>query len=179
PAYAPPLRAQLLDNESRLERHWPGHIVEVGRSRHHRLVDLGELFLGAVALDADDIAQLLVARRHGGIDAEEAPQIDLAVGFDLQAFEGDPAHCALRDEPDRHAGVERRQQMLLRIGEPVRATQFAGFVDIDRKPPRHALAADLEALDLRAAPRLALPGRGNAPAGFGRRGAPLGAFDQG
>ena len=69
--------------------------------------------------------------------------------------------------------------MLLRIGEPVRATQFAGFVDIDRKPARHALSADLETLDLRSAPRLALPGRGNAPVGLGMRGAPLGPVDQG
>ena len=44
-----------LDDEGWLEGHGPGHVVEVGRGRHHRLVDLGELFLGAAALDADDV----------------------------------------------------------------------------------------------------------------------------
>src|SRR3954451_290947 len=57
--------------------------------------------------------------------------------------------------------------------------QFAGFVDIDRKPARHALSADLKALDLRTATRLALPCRGDAPVGLGLRSAPLGAVDQG
>ena len=67
--------------------------------------------LGAATLDADGVAQLLVARRHGGIESEEATEIDLTVGLDLQAFEGDPAHRALRHVSHRHAGVERRQQM--------------------------------------------------------------------
>src|SRR4051812_22000366 len=85
-----------LDKEGRFEGHGPGHVVEIGRGRHHRLVDLGELLLGAAALDPDDVAQVLVARRHGGIDSEEAAEIKLAIGLDLQAFEGDPAHRALR-----------------------------------------------------------------------------------
>src|SRR2546423_326844 len=77
------------------------------------------------------------------------------------------------------AAAERSQKMLLRIGERVGAPKFAGFVDIDRNPAGHALSADLEALDLRAAPRLALPGRGDPPVGLGLRGTPLGAVDQG
>ena len=99
-------------------------------------MDLGELLLGAVTLDADGVAQALVARRHGGIDAEEAAQVDLAFGLDLQAFEGDPAHGALRHIAHRHAGVERREQVFLRVGEAVAAAQFAGFVDVDREPAR-------------------------------------------
>ena len=46
---------RLLDDEARFEGHRPGHIVKVGRGRHHRLVDLGELLLGAATLDADDV----------------------------------------------------------------------------------------------------------------------------
>src|SRR5712672_2992287 len=74
-----------LDNEGRFEGHGLGHVVEVGRGRHHRLVDLGELLLGAATLDANDVAQVLVARRHGGIDSKEAAEINLAIGLDLQA----------------------------------------------------------------------------------------------
>src|SRR6266446_345232 len=161
-AASPPTR-RSLDDEGRFEGHGPGHVVEIGRGRHHRLVDRGELLLGAAALDADDIAQILVARRHGGIDSEEAAEVDLTIGLDLQAFEGDSAHRALRYVPHRHAGVERREQMLLRIGEPVRSAQFARFVDVDREPTWHPFSADPEALDLRTAPRLALPGRGDPP----------------
>jgi hypothetical protein len=53
-----------LDDEGRFEGHGPGHVVEIGRGCHHRLVDLGELFLSAATLDADDVAQVLVPRRH-------------------------------------------------------------------------------------------------------------------
>src|SRR3984893_3688317 len=168
-----------LDHEGRFEGHGPGHVVEVGRGRHHRLVDLGELFLGAAAFDADDVAQVLVPRRHGGIDTEEAAEIDFAIGLDLQAFEGDSAHRALRYVPHRHAGVERRQQMLLRIGEPVWSAQFARLVDVDREPTRHLFSADPEALDPRPAPRLALPSRCDPPIGLAFCGVLLDAFDQG
>src|SRR6202011_1708460 len=68
--------------------------------------------------------------------------------------------------------------MLLRIGEPVCSAQFARFVDVDREPTRHPFSADLEALDLRTAPRLALPGRGDAPVCLAFCGVPPGAFDQ-
>src|SRR5436190_686383 len=54
------------DNEGRSERHSPRHVVEVGRGRHHRLVNLREVLLGAATLDVDDVAQFLVACRHGG-----------------------------------------------------------------------------------------------------------------
>ena len=76
--------------------HWLGHIVEIRRGRHHRFVDLGELLLGTATLDADDVAQSLVARPNGGIDSKEATEVDLTISFDLQAFEGDSrtAHCA-------------------------------------------------------------------------------------
>ena len=36
---APPNR-RSLDNEGQYEGHRPGHVVEVGRGRHHRLADL-------------------------------------------------------------------------------------------------------------------------------------------
>jgi hypothetical protein len=41
-------------------------------------------------------AEVFVARRHCGIDSEEAAEIDLTIGFDLKAFEGDSAHRTLR-----------------------------------------------------------------------------------
>src|SRR6185437_7723249 len=167
-----------LDDESRIEGHGSRHVVEVGRRRHHRLVDLGELFLSAAALDADNVAQLFVARRHGRIDSKEAAEIDLPIGLDLQAFEGDSAHCALRDVPNHHAGIERRDQMFLRIGETIRSAQLVRLVDIDREPARHPFSADPEALDLRAAARLALPGRGDAPFCLAFRGVVLDAVDQ-
>ena len=88
---------------------------------------------GAAALDADNIAQLFVARRYGRIDAEEAAKIDLAVGLDLELFQRDPAHRTLRDVTHCHAGVKRREQMLLRIGERVGAAKLEGLVDVDRE----------------------------------------------
>src|ERR1700731_835388 len=69
--------------------------------------------------------------------------------------------------------------MFLRIGETVRSAQFARFVDVDREPTRHLFSADLKALDLRTAPRLALPGCGDAPARFGFCGVLPDALDQG
>src|ERR1700687_3889819 len=68
-----------LDDQGRFESHRPGHVVEIGRSRHYRLVDFCELLPGAIALDANGVAQVLVALRHGRIDPEESAKIDLAV----------------------------------------------------------------------------------------------------
>src|SRR5262249_16062417 len=62
-----------------------------------------------------------------------------------------------------HAGVERRQQVLLRIGEPVRSAQLVWLVYVDRESARDLFSADFEARYLRAAARLTLPGRGDAP----------------
>src|SRR5271154_7301491 len=69
--------------------------------------------------------------------------------------------------------------MFLRIGEPVRSSQFARFVDVDREPARHPIAADFEALDLRTASRLALPRRGDAPVCLAFGGVAPDAIDQG
>src|SRR5262249_9706917 len=180
PATAATLAAasRSLNDEDRFERHRPGHVVEVGRGRHHRLVERGELLLGAAALDADGVAQRLVAGRYRRIDAEEAAQIDVAVGLDLETFELDAAHRALCDVAHHHAGVERRQQVLLRIGEAVRSAELARLVDIDGELPRHALPADIEAVDLAATPGLALPARGDAPAGLALGGVAFDAVDQ-
>lgn len=79
PAAASPLRAvDLLDDKGRFEGYRSGHVVEVGRGRHQRFVDLGELLLGAVPLDEDDVVKLLIARRYCRIDAEEAAEIAFA-----------------------------------------------------------------------------------------------------
>src|SRR3974390_150253 len=88
----PPRRASTrsLDDEGGLEVHGPGHVVEVGRGRHHCLVNLGKLLFVAAALDPDDVAQLLVAWWHGGIDPEEAAEVNVTVGLDLQLFQDNP-----------------------------------------------------------------------------------------
>jgi len=44
-------------------------------------VDFGELLLRAASLDADDVAQIVVARRYGGIDSEEAAEVNLTIGL--------------------------------------------------------------------------------------------------
>src|SRR5215831_21275766 len=95
-----------LDDEGWLQGDALRDVVEIRRRRHHRPMDLGELFLAAAALDVDDVAQVLVPRRHRGIDPEEAAEVDVAFGLDLQLLDGDPAHRALCDVPHRHAGVE-------------------------------------------------------------------------
>jgi hypothetical protein len=40
-------------------------------------VDLGELLLGTATLNGHDVPQFLIARRNGGIDSEEATEIDV------------------------------------------------------------------------------------------------------
>src|SRR6266480_5545283 len=162
-----PRNRRSLDDERRVEGHRPRHVVEVGRGRHHGIVDFGELLSSAVTLDANGVAETLVTVRHIGIDAKEAAEIDLAFGLDSQAFEGDPAHRALRHVPHRHAGVERRDQVLLGIGEAVRAAQLVRLIDVEREPAWYILAADAEPRDLGAAPGLALPSRGDTPACLG------------
>src|SRR5262249_55675724 len=157
----------------------PRHVVEVGRRRHHRLVDLGELFFGATAFDADDVAQVFVARRHCGIDSEEATEINLTVGFNLQVLEGDSAHCALRHVPNHYAGVERANPVSLRFGKWFRPAYSARSFDVDRERTRPPFSADSKVLDLRTAPRLALPGRGDPPVCFAFCGVPPDAVDQG
>ena len=69
--------------------------------------------------------------------------------------------------------------MFLRIGELVRSANFARFVDVDREPASNPFAADLKAIHLRTAPRLALPGRGSTPVGLGICGVALDVLDQG
>src|SRR5436853_5305385 len=53
--------------------------------------------------------------------------------------------------------------MFLRISETVRTSQRVRFIDVDREPTRHPFSTDFKTLDLRTAPRLPLPGRGDAP----------------
>ena len=73
---------------------------------------------------AFDIGMRVMLRKHGLDDKRDvtiiesdyinmnamllAKKVDLTIGLDLQAFEGDPTHRALRYVPHRHAGVERR-----------------------------------------------------------------------
>src|SRR6185503_12979961 len=85
---------------------------------------------------------------------------------------------ALRDVADRHAGVERREKMFLRIGEPVAPAELQRLVDVDGESARHAFAADVESLDLRAAARLALPARRDAPVRLAFCGIPLDGIDE-
>jgi hypothetical protein len=53
-AASPSPNRRLRNDEGRFEGHGPGDVVEVGRGRHHRRVDLGELLLGAAALYVRD-----------------------------------------------------------------------------------------------------------------------------
>jgi hypothetical protein len=57
--------------------------------------------------------------------------------------------------------------VLLRVGKPVGAAEFAGLVDGDREVARHFVASNAKALHFRAAARLALPGCGDTPLGLG------------
>jgi hypothetical protein len=156
-------RGPLRDNERRFESHLPGQVVEIGRGRHHRFVDLGELRLRAAPLNAHGVAQAVIAVRHGRIDPEKAPEIDLSLGLDREALERNSAYRALRHVADRHAGIERGNQVFLRVGEAIRAAELQWLVDIDREGAPHELPADAEAFHFRAAARLTLPRRGDPP----------------
>src|SRR5215472_6803965 len=169
----------LFDDEGRRESHGLGQVVEIGRCRHHHLVNLGKLLLGTVALDPHRVAQAAVASLYGRIDTEESAQVDFAFGLDGEALESDAAHRTLRHIPDHHAGIERRDQVFLRIGILVRAAELARFIDVDREAARHLIAAHAKALDLRTAVRLALPGRDDMPLGLALSGIPLDPLNQG
>ena len=90
-------------------------------------MDLSELLLCTAALDTDGVTQALVAVCHFGVEPKKTPQVDFTLGLDLQGFERNPADSALRHVPHRDAGIQRGDQMLLRIGKLVRATKFAGL----------------------------------------------------
>jgi hypothetical protein len=76
-----------LDDEFRFEGDGPRHAVEIWRGLQDRVVDLGELLLGAVALDTNRVAQILVTRR-GRSDPEKAAEINLAAGLVRKVFRG-------------------------------------------------------------------------------------------
>src|SRR5262249_35307294 len=103
----------LLDHQSWFQRHGICDVVEIGRGRHHHLMDLGELRRGAVTPEADRVTQALVPWRNIGIDPEEASEVDLAFGLDRELCEGDPADGALRHIAHGHAGIERCDQVFL------------------------------------------------------------------
>src|SRR5215471_7800876 len=168
----------LLDHQRWLQCHGVGDVVEIWRGRHHRRMDLGELLRGAVTAEANRVAQALVPRRHSRIDPQEASEVDLACGLDLELCEGDAADGALRHIAHSHASIERREQVFLGVGEGVAATQFIGFVDVEREPARDLCAADREARDVGTAPGLTLPGRGDTPGGLALRGVLLDTGEQ-
>src|SRR5690348_8818967 len=119
----------------------------IGRGLHHRLVDLLEVAGRAVALDVDDIFDLLVARSDLVAEAEEAAQVELTAGLDLETVELDAPERRARDIANGDAGVERRHQQLLRVGRAVAAEQFGRLVGDDLVAPRDALAAERIAVD--------------------------------
>ena len=115
-------------------------------------MDLGELLLCAVTFDVDGVAKVLVALCDSRIDSKEAAEVDLAVGLDREAFEGDSAYRALRNISNRHAGIECCDQMVLRIGKTVRSAELAevaeelgAAVDVETRAlignPAEAIAA--------------------------------------
>jgi hypothetical protein len=142
-------------------------------------MDFNELLPGSAALDTNGVTQALVTVCHLRVDSKKTPQVDFTLSLDLQGFERDPADGALRHVPHRYAGIQRGDQMLLRIGKPVRATEFAGLIDIDREPARQVLPSDREPLHLGASSSLALPARSCAPGGGGFRDIALDTLDQG
>ncbi len=112
---------------------------------------------GAVALDPHGVLDRLVAGHHVVGDAEEAAQVELAGGLDLDLVQPDPAHRRAGDVADHDAGVERRHQHLLRVGGGVLAQQLERLVDRHHEPALHLLAADHEGLDRRLAAGLPPP----------------------
>ena len=74
------------DAQRGVHLHRPADVEVIGRGPDHRLVDLLELFGRAVALDQYFAVDLLVAGRDMVIEAEEAAQVELAAGLDLEAY---------------------------------------------------------------------------------------------
>src|SRR5262249_13316977 len=76
----------LLHLELRVDADRVRDVEVVGRRLHHVLVDLAELLERSVPLDADGVADRLVARPHAGIDPEESAQVELTIGLDLHTL---------------------------------------------------------------------------------------------
>ena len=100
------------------------------------------------------------------IDAQKAAQVDLARGLDLEGFDLDSFQRRQRHIADRHAGVERSNQVLLRVGELIGAAKLVGLVDVEGELPLDVFPRHLESLDMRAALSLSLPAVGHPPAGL-------------
>src|SRR5262249_53969263 len=81
--------ASALDLELRVEPHGAGKVEIVRRGFHHVLVNLTELLRRPVACDADDVLKRFVAGLDGGVDAEKAAQIELALRLDLKLAQRD------------------------------------------------------------------------------------------
>src|SRR5262249_19292811 len=97
---------RLLDLELRVDPDGPRHVEIIRRRPDHVLVYLAKLLVSPVALEPHRVAERLVARAHVRVDAEEAPQIQLARGFDLDLLERDALHGGLGDVADRDAGIQ-------------------------------------------------------------------------
>ena len=145
PLPRPSIWRSLDDQRAGLRTTGRDKLLEIGRGGHYRLVDLGELLFCTVTPDADGVAEVLEALRRGRIHLQgNRGDRSRRRGLDLARLSRViPRTAALRRVSDRHASVERRQQVLLRIGETVRSAEFVRLVDVDREPARHLFSADL------------------------------------
>ena len=84
-----------VDDEGGLQGHRARQVIDVGRGGHDGGVDFLDLLPGAVAADADRVAQRYVSRRDLGAQPEKAAEIDVALGLDRQmSVMPRTAHCA-------------------------------------------------------------------------------------
>src|SRR5262245_22067340 len=128
-------------------------------------MDLLKLLIRAIALDHHLALKLAIAGRHRLIEAKETAQVDIALGSDLQLLQCNAlqrTECRITYD---HAGIHRREQVLLRVRISVAAAELKRLVDVDCKTARDVDAAHRKAVDLRARMRPALPGAGDAPVG--------------
>ena len=87
-----------------------------------------------------------------------SPSVSIRSSCEFDAFER--ANGAVSDD---HAGVERGEQMFLRIGVLVGAAEFQRFVDLDREIFGDPFAANRAAGHAGVRPRAAPPMRGDLP----------------
>ena len=86
--------SELGDLEDAVHPNGTVQIEVVGRRLHDGLVDFLELFGSAVAADPHLVIDRFVARRNTVAEAEEAAQVERALGRDLELGQRDAVDAA-------------------------------------------------------------------------------------
>src|SRR5215510_10800030 len=108
-----------------------GDDVVEGRAGAGLVHQFAQLLGGGIALDGEPDGDLLIAVAHGGVEAEDAVQVDVAGDGGADLGEGDLAGGGDVGQPGGQAGGQRLQHELGRGRPVVLADQHGGVVGVE------------------------------------------------